>query len=189
MKPNTLLHAVAALLAATHITTAAEDANALAQEAWRLWGSGKPAEAVPKFKEAVKLEPRNANSWNGLGWASFNSGQVDEAEKAFENAVALDREHAAALNGLGQIHLSRRDYRKAEPFLKKAADRKASAAWYGLARLYLLEGKFAEAEKWAQMLVDSGQGDATVGKMLEAARAKQLSEGLRLTIEPPAPKR
>ena len=34
------------------------------------------------------------------------------------------------------------------------------------------------------MVVDSGQGDELAGKMLEAAKAKQLSEGLRLAIEP-----
>jgi Flp pilus assembly protein TadD len=189
MKLHPLLHTAAALLAATHIATAAQDADALAQEACRLWSSGKPAEAVPKFQEAVKLDPRNANAWNGLGWASFNSGRGDDAEKAFEKAVALDREHAAALNGLGQIHLSRREYKKAEPFLKKAADRKATAAWYGLARMYLLQGRYSDAEKYGQMLSDSAQADDVAMKMLEAAKARDLSKGLRATIEPPEPKR
>ena len=57
-------------------------------------------------------------------------------------------------------------------------------AWFGLARLYLLQEKFADAEKWAQMIVDSGQGDAIAKKMLEAAKAQHLGEGLRATIEP-----
>jgi hypothetical protein len=35
--------------------------------------------------------------------------------------------------------------------------------------------------------VDSGQGDAVAAKMLEAAKEKHLSEGLRQTIEPPRP--
>jgi hypothetical protein len=51
----------------------------------------------------------------------------------------------------------------------------------------LLQGKFADAEKWAQMLDDSGQGEAVAKKMLEAAKTKRLSEGLRAMIEPPAP--
>src|SRR5205814_2301727 len=132
----------------------------------------------------VKLAPQDANAWNGLGWATFNSGNSREAEKAFAQVVALDPNHPAALNGLGQIFLSQRDYAKAEPMLLKAASQKASAAWFGLARLYLLQEKFADAEKWAQMLVDSGQGDAVAEKMLEAAKAKKLTEGLRATIEP-----
>jgi hypothetical protein len=56
-----------------------------------------------------------------------------------------------------------------------------------LARLYLIQGKFEEARKWAQMLVDSGQGDAMAVKMLEAAKDQRLTEGLRQMIEPPTP--
>jgi Flp pilus assembly protein TadD len=187
MKTNPLLHTVTALLLATHFAMAADDAATLSRQGWQLWQSGKASEAIAKFQESVKLDPENTNAWNGLGWASFNSGQSAEAKKAFAKVLALAPDHAAALNGLGQIHLARREYAEAEPFLKKAAEQKASAAWFGLARLYLLQGKYADAEKWAQMIENSGQGNATATKMLEAAKAKELSEGLRLTIEPPAP--
>ena len=185
MNKHALLTSIAALCLAVHVSAAdAQDVVALSQQGWQLWQSGKAAEAVVKFQAAVKLDPKSASTWNGLGWASFNSGQVAEAEKAFKKVVALQPDHAAALNGLGQIHLAQRDYAKAEPFLKKAAAQKAAAAWFGLTRLYLLQGKFSDAGKWAQMVVDSGQGDELAGKMLEAAKAKQLSEGLRLAIEP-----
>ncbi len=53
--------------------------------------------------------------------------------------------------------------------------------------MYLLQGRYADAEKWAQMVEDTGQGDAIAKKMLEAAKARNLSDGLRATIEPPAP--
>jgi tetratricopeptide (TPR) repeat protein len=81
--------------------------------------------------------------------------------------------------------LSKRNYDDAEKFLLKASP-KAPAAWYGLARLYLLQGKFEDAERWAQNIVDAGQADESVRKMLEAAQKKKLSEGLRLVIEPQA---
>ena len=71
----------------------------------------------------------------------------------------------------------------AETYLLKAAP-KAPAAWYGLARLNLLQGKFDQAEKWAGKVVDSGQGDEVARKMLEAARAKHVPEGLRIVLEP-----
>jgi Flp pilus assembly protein TadD len=187
MKTHPLIRTIAALLTATHFA-AADDATALSQEGWKLLSSGKPTEAIATFQEAVKVAPKDANAWNGLGWASFNSGQADEGEKAFKNAVKIQPDHPAALNGLGQIHLSQRDYKKAEPFLKKAAEQKATAAWYGLARMYLLQGRYSDAEKYAQMLEDSAQADPTATKMLEAAKARRLSEGLRLTIEPAAPK-
>lgn len=188
MKTTTYITSLAALVVAARLFAAdAGDADALSQQGWQLLQSGKPADAVAKFKEAVQLAPKDAEALNGLGWATFNSGQAAEAEKAFQAVVTISPEHPAALNGLGQIHLARREYAKAEPVLLKAAAQKASAAWYGLARMYLLQGKFADAEKWAQMIEDSGQGDEIAKKMLEAAKAKKLSDGLRATIEPPAP--
>jgi tetratricopeptide (TPR) repeat protein/predicted Ser/Thr protein kinase len=158
-------------------------ADAVAQEGWQLWQARQLDKAIEKFKEAVKLAPGNANAWNGLGWASFNSGKAQEAEEAFQKAVALEPNHPAALNGLGQIYLSQKKYDLAETFLRKAAPQ-APAAWYGLARLYLIQGKFEQAEEWAGKVVDSGQGDEVARKMLEAAKARKLSEGLRFMIEP-----
>jgi cytochrome c-type biogenesis protein CcmH/NrfG/predicted Ser/Thr protein kinase len=159
----------------------------LAQEGWQLWQARRLPEAAAKFQQAVKLAPEDANAWNGLGWAAFNSGKSQEAEKAFQTVVKLQPDHPAALNGLGQIYLSQRKYDPAETWLLKAAPN-APAAWYGLARLYLIQGKFTEAEQYAQRVVDSGQGDEVANKMLQAARDKTLSEGLRAMIEPrPSP--
>ena len=163
------------------------DAAQLAQEGWHLWQARKLAEAEAKFQQAVQFAPSDANAWNGLGWAQFNAGKSGEAEKAFQKVISIEPSHPAALNGLGQIYLSQRKYDDAEKYLLRAAPQ-APAAWYGLARLYLLEGKFEQAEKYAQNIVDSGQADDTAKKMLEAANAKKLSEGLRLLIEPSAAK-
>jgi Tfp pilus assembly protein PilF/predicted Ser/Thr protein kinase len=166
---------------------ATESTAAKTQRGWQLWQSGKPEQALPIFRDAVKRTPDDANTWNGLGWAALNSGHPEEAMTAFRRALAVEPNHMAALNGVGQVHLARREYAEAEaPFLK-AAPQGASASWYGLARLYLLQGKFPEAAKYAQMLEDSGQADAIAKKMLEAAKARSLSDGLRATIEPPEP--
>ena len=159
------------------------DAATLTQEGWQLWQGGRPADAIPKFEAAVKLDPTNTAAWNGLGWASFNSGKTPEAEKAFQKVIELEADHPATLNGLGQVYLTQKKYTEAESYLLKAAP-KAPASWYGLARLYLLQGKFEQAEKWAQNIVDSGQADESTRAMLQAARDKKLSDGLRLMIEP-----
>jgi tetratricopeptide (TPR) repeat protein len=155
----------------------------LTQEGWQLWQARQWDEAAAKFNRAVRLAPKNSEVWNGLGWASFSSGKWPEAEKAFQSAVALDPNHPAALNGLGQLYLAQQKNDLAETYLLKASSR-APAAWYGLARLYLLQGKFERAEEWAAKVIDSGQGDDVARQMLQAARAKHLSEGLRFVLEP-----
>lgn len=155
------------------------------KEGWQLWQAGKLAGAEAKFQQAVQLAPDSANAWNGLGWAQFNAGDSAAAETSFQKAIAVETNQPGALNGLGQIYLSQRKYDDAEKFLLQAAPQ-APAAWFGLARLYLLQGKFEQAEKWAKNIVDSGQGDETTMNMLEAARARTMSEGLRLILEPKA---
>ncbi|MGO8690742.1 MAG: tetratricopeptide repeat protein [Thermoguttaceae bacterium] len=164
----------------------AGDAAQLTRDGWQLWGDGRMKEAAAKFQRAVRLDPKSENAWNGLGWASFNSGKMPGAETAFQKVIALNPNHPAALNGLGQLYLAQRKYAAAEPFLLKAAPQ-APAAWWGLTKLYLLQGKFGEAEKWAQKIVDTEPGDGDARRMLQAAKEKHLSDGLRLLIEPPPP--
>jgi Flp pilus assembly protein TadD len=163
--------------------SATGDTTQLVQEGWQLLQTGKLAEAIPAFEAAVKLDPKNSDAWNGLGWASFRSGKTNEAEKAFQQTVELQPDHPAALNGLGQMYLSEKKYAEAEQYLLKAGS-KAPAAWYGLAKLYLLQDKFEDAEKWAQTIVDSGQGDEGARAMLKAAKDKKISDGLRLMLDP-----
>ena len=165
------------------VTQGGESAAQLTQEGWQLWQARRLDEAAAKFNRAVQLDPKKAEAWNGLGWASFNSGKWPEAEKAFQSTLALELDHPAALNGLGQLYLAQKKNDLAETYLLKASA-KAPASWYGLARLYLLQGKFEKAEEWAGKLVDSGQGDEVARKMLEAARAKRVPEGLRIVLEP-----
>ncbi len=156
----------------------------LAREGWLVWQRQQFDEAVPRFEEAVKLNPKNTNAWNGLGWSLFNSGDPDKAIDSFRKVLELEPTHPAALNGLGQIFLMKCKFDEAEKFLTKAAP-KAPAAWFGLARLYLLEGKWDDAAKWAKKIVDSGQGDDTVKEMLKAAQEKTLPDELKSQIEPP----
>ena len=161
------------------------DASQLAQEGWRLWQSGRPAEAIPKFGRSVQLDPKNPETWNGLGWANFNTGRAQQAEKAFQKVLSLKPDHPAALNGLGQIYLVQKRYAEAEKFFLLAGPR-APAAWYGLAKLYLIQGKFDQAEEWARKIVESGQGDEGARALLQAAKFhdKNFSDGLRIMPEP-----
>ena len=164
-------------------SAACVSASQLAQEGCQLWQSGRPAEAIPLFERAVKLDPKNAEAWNGLGWARLKTGKAQAAEHAFQKVLSLNSDHPAALNGLGQIYLAQKKYGEAETYLLKAGPR-VPAAWYGLAQLYLLQGKLDQAEEWARKIVDSGQGDARARALLQAAKDKKLSDELRLMIEP-----
>ena len=79
--------------------------------------------------------------------------------------------------------MAQKKYAEAETCLLKAGPR-APAAWYGLAKLYLIQGKFEQTEEWARKIVESGQADEGARMMLQAAKDKKLSDGLRFMIEP-----
>ena len=182
-----MIATVSVLIAAVTFTAVSdrEQAVPLAEEGWKLWQAQQYDQAATKFEEAVKLDPKNANAWNGLGWSRFNSGLREEAIKAFQRVIKLEPKHPAALNGLGQAALMQRDYKVAEKYLLKAAPN-APAAWYGLARVYLLTGEFDKAKKWIDKIANSGDKDPAIEEMRKAAEAKQLPDALREQIEPPA---
>ncbi|MEM9354303.1 MAG: tetratricopeptide repeat protein [Planctomycetota bacterium] len=159
-------------------------AEQLSAQGWQLWQNRKMLEAEAKFKEAVALDPAAANAWNGLGWARFNSGQAENAEEAFQNCLELEAKHPAALNGLGQIAFMYQEYEDAERYLAKAAKQNATAAWWGLAKTYLLTGEYAKARRWAAKIVKQSPDAPGAQEMLDAAKAKELSDELRSTIEP-----
>jgi Tetratricopeptide repeat len=165
------------------------DASELTTNGWQLWQHQQYVDAADVFSQAVKINPQLTNAWNGLGWSRLNSGDSDGALAAFQKVLALEPTHPAALNGVGQIYFSRSEFDKAEPVLLKAAPN-ASASWWALAKLYLLESDWSRAEKYAQMIVDSGQVTgpdlAGVNAMLAAARNQALPNDLREKIAPPS---
>lgn len=164
----------------------AKDADrslSLSNEGWAAWQQQDLSRAAGKFKEAVEVDPRNANAWNGLGWAQMNSGDASEAQKSFEKCVAVEKSHPAALNGLGVIAFNRKEFDKAEKSWQAAA-KEAPAAQFGLARLYLLQGKWAEAERYAKGIAGNPDDDGTAKRLLAAARAKKVDADLRKIIEP-----
>ena len=125
-------------------------AQVLTDEGWQLWQQRKLADAEAKFAEAVALDAKLDNAWNGLGWSQFNQGKAEEAIKAFRKCVKLTPQHGAALNGLGQAHFALGKDDAAERYFLKAKN--APAAHFGLVRLYVKQGKFKKAQKWVDKI-------------------------------------
>jgi cytochrome c-type biogenesis protein CcmH/NrfG/predicted Ser/Thr protein kinase len=173
------------LVRSSVVDTESRKSARLTAEGWQLWNRQAIEPAAQKFDEATKLDPNNADAWNGLGWVSFNTGKADAAVKAFKTTVSLDPNHPGALNGLGQIALSQRKYDQAEGYLL-AASPQASAAWFGLARLYLLTGNYDQAAKWSRKIIATGEADQAVKEILNAAQARTIPAELRERLEPTA---
>lgn len=74
-------------------------------EGERLILAGRPAEAIPRLKEATLLLPRNPQAWNHLGLANHHAKQYNAAVQSYRRALELDYNLAPAQFNLGNLLL------------------------------------------------------------------------------------
>ena len=63
--------------------------------------AGRPADAIPRLRDAARLEPSNAIIQHDLGLACLEVGRVPDAIAAFERAVASNPRYTDAYFRLG----------------------------------------------------------------------------------------
>ncbi|HOX59916.1 MAG TPA: tetratricopeptide repeat protein [Candidatus Paceibacterota bacterium] len=63
--------------------------------------AGRADEAIPRFQEALRLKPGDAEIRNNLGNALFINGQTDEAIRQFQETLRLKPDYADAHYNLG----------------------------------------------------------------------------------------
>lgn len=103
------------------IRTQPDDAMAHYNLGVALVESGRPAsEAMPRFEEALRLDPGHAGALDNLGLVLLRQRRFDEARARFERALAADPENAVALNNLGALELDLRRPAAAIPFFERA---------------------------------------------------------------------
>ena len=69
---------------------AMSDARSIYKEGFRLFADGRGDEAIPKYREALALDPRLAIAWNALSMALRQQGDLDGAVEAAEKLIELE---------------------------------------------------------------------------------------------------
>jgi type IV pilus assembly protein PilF len=99
------------------------------------------AESDANFQRALQMEPDNPEWQNNYGWFLCRRGQTQQALPYFERAAnnKLYPTPALALSNAGVCLLNVRDYRAAEPYLRRAFEIEAASpvTKFNLARVYL----------------------------------------------------
>ncbi len=92
----------AALAVATGGASAGGGVDALYNQGVIAWNAGKAEDAKKAFEEALKLDPKHANSHYQLGMCFVNLGKMPEAVTEFESylQVAPDGQYAAQAKAL-----------------------------------------------------------------------------------------
>jgi len=104
---------------------------------------GKPEEAEPLFRHALRLRP-DAPAHDNVGASLARQGKYAEARTYFLKAVELAPHAIGSLINVGNTFASEGELDEAERFLRKAlqVDPEQAEAHYSLAMILLLRGDF-----------------------------------------------
>jgi TolB-like protein/cytochrome c-type biogenesis protein CcmH/NrfG len=86
------------------------------------WAENDNVAAQAEFKQALALNPRDANAQLALADTEYHLGRLDDANAAYERAVSLDPRNVLALQGLAWLEGERHEYAAADRNLLKALD-------------------------------------------------------------------
>jgi Flp pilus assembly protein TadD, contains TPR repeats len=82
--------------------------------------AGKPDEAAPWYKRAIKLNPAFAPAYNNLGLNYASRGMLEQATGPLRKACQLDPKNVRAFYNLGLVLIQRRRYVEAAGALERA---------------------------------------------------------------------
>jgi arylsulfatase A-like enzyme/Flp pilus assembly protein TadD len=164
-----------------------DDDIALGNLAGVLMAHGKrqdALEALEVFRTALRVNPKNPQSWFQLATLYLDMGRLDEARGSFTEALTANPKMGAALNGLGAIAFQGGDLTKAEALVREALalEPRLRTGSYNLARIREARGDVAAAEALyraeLQTYTDNGRARFNLAQIRRARgdRAGYLSE-------------
>lgn len=100
------------------------------------------------LRDALVLNPENADAWTGLGLAQAEMGNLDLAEDSLKKALSIEPEDWITWDNLCAVLVRLERYEEAEEIASKAIELGAGATtWNRLASIQVLEGQEDVAEK------------------------------------------
>jgi tetratricopeptide (TPR) repeat protein len=120
-----------------------------------LAGQGRLADALPHYREALRIEPRLADTWNNLGLAQSKSGALAEAVASFRRSIELKPGNAGAWNNLGVVQGKLGRWQEAAAAYEKviALQPASGMAYYNLGLACLSLNDRARAQRVLQDLL------------------------------------
>ncbi len=83
---------------------------------------GRRPDAIEMWKHALKIDDHHGPTLNSLGYVYAEEGiHLNEAEKMVKRALEKEPDNGVYLDSLGWVYFKKKEYKKAEEYLKKAA--------------------------------------------------------------------
>ncbi len=124
------------------------------------------AEAIPTLREAVKLDPKSAYSYNGLGIAYLEQGQFNEAINYFQEALRRAEKWVYPRFNLAVAYSHLQRFREAEQEYRKGIElgtelgMRYAYLHLNLGVLYFQQNRLAEAEQQFRRAIEMKPDDA-----------------------------
>jgi cytochrome c-type biogenesis protein CcmH/NrfG len=146
-----------------------------------LYKQGKRSEALAAYREAIKLDPANADVHGDVGSVLLDQNQVEEAIAAFRRVIALDPRHVVARYNLGNVLMNQNKLDEAAALYRQVItlDPKHTMTRINLGAALYKQGKVDEATAFMREAIaldpsnaighyNLGNGLAEQGKLDEA---------------------
>jgi cytochrome c-type biogenesis protein CcmH/NrfG len=147
---------------ASRNAASAAKAAALIKTGRDLWERERHPEAEAAYREAIHLDPGNADAANGLGNALRGLTRYPEAETAYREAIRLDPSYADAHYGLGTALRFLQRYPEAEAAYREAIRLDPGNAWMhdSLGNVLRFLHRYPEAEAAHREAIRHNPGNA-----------------------------
>ena len=105
-------------------------------------------DALEVFRTALRVNPKNPQSWYQLATLYLDLGQTRDAASSFEEALRANPKMGSAHNGLGVLAFHAGDLARAEAAIRKGLEMEPDlrTARYNLGRIMEARGAIARAE-------------------------------------------
>ena len=146
--------------------------------------SGRPREALERYRQAVATWPGDATLYHDLAVAARAAGRADEAARAERAALASDDRYAPAHNGLGLLAADRGQHAEARSAFERATQLDGSNAgyWVNLGNACRAVGDLSAAERAYRQAstLDPTSPDAANGLGVLLVQANRPVEAIAL---------
>ncbi|MCJ1993883.1 tetratricopeptide repeat protein [Lactococcus piscium] len=102
---------------------------------------------IDDLKEAIKLNPKDARSYNNLGNAYKAKGEYDKAIENYEKSITIDPNYTGSYNNLGNVYKAKGEYDKVIECYEKSIsiDPNCAMPYNNLGVAYKIKGEYDKA--------------------------------------------
>lgn len=109
----------------------------------------KSKKAERLYLQAISLDPKNWEVYDGYGYFLMRNGRYDEAIENYKKVLAVLPDSTFSLNNIGSIYLYKNDFSSAAKYYEMAAEIEPGFSIYAnIGSMHYFMGEYGSASEW-----------------------------------------